>query len=872
MEKGLAITWRGSKPRGELSVRNGTLGQILSSKHSEVQGSLFSFTTEGNCRLEFTVPDAVVTSGAHASLVTVREESNPFSFFVRDVNRACPIIIPAYGVAVTEQDDPRSYDDIAAWNAQRGLVSNLHRMALEQEESYENAAKHTRNLPGQTWLGLGRDMRIFGAGFRSVGADNSIERLWDWVQPRFHGYEVPLPENNNTPVRYTYMVGRGLGCEQQLSRRLEDGVLPILHGQLIDDDITYEYIAFVSLEASPPEKLRGTHFLVADKYSHGQMFTAEQATTCENLLAEELSQPEETVFYLQVNAVNTASTPRYAWLKSVFPQGVAYSFEREHGYGSYSAERIFAITKLDGVPLPQEEIAVLLQPGESVRFDTYVPHQPIGRERARRLAAQDFVARHAEIRTYWMEKLANAAQVRLPEKRIDEMVRAGLLHLDLVTYGLEPDATVAATIGVYSPIGSESSPIIQFMDSMGWHDLARRSLNYFLDKQHDDGFMQNFGGYMLETGAALWSIGEHYRYTRDDSWLDSISPRLLQSANFLLRWSERNQREELRGKGYGLLEGKTADPEDPFRSFMLNGYAFLGLSRVAEILAKSKPQEAQRLAYEAMKLKDAIRTAFFEGVATSPVVPLADGTWCPTAPPWVEGTGPLALLDDGLKWYTHGTVVARDSLLGPLWLVAQEVIAPTEPQTDFLLNFHNELMCTRNVAFSQPYYSPHPWIHLMRGEVNPFLKAYYNGFSSLADRETYSFWEHYFYASPHKTHEEGWFLMQTRWMLYMERGQTLKLLGGVPRSWLEHGKVIELNNVATYFGSLTFKLVSELDQGCVHATVECSPHSPASIELRVPHPNNRRATRVQGGRYDSATETVTIDSFTGQAHIVIEFV
>ena len=31
-------------------------------------------------------------------------------------------------------------------------------------------------------------------------------------------------------------------------------------------------------------------------------------------------------------------------------------------------------------------------------------------------------------------------------------------------------------------------------------------------------------------------------------------------------------------------------------------------------------------------------------------------------------------------------------------------------------------------------------------------------------------------VSQHKTHEEAWFLMETRWMLYMEEGDTLSLL------------------------------------------------------------------------------------------------
>ncbi len=177
------------------------------------------------------------------------------------------------------------------------------------------------------------------------------------------------------------------------------------------------------------------------------------------------------------------------------------------------------------------------------------------------------------------------------------------------------------------------------------------------------------------------------------------------------------------------------------------------------------------------QLKADIRDAFFAALASSPVLPLGDGRWCPTCPPWVESRGPLALHIDGSAWHTHGSMVTRDSLLGPLYLVYQEILEPPELPVSFLLDFHSELMTDRNVVFSQPYYSRHPWIHLMRGETKAFLKAYYNTMASLADRETYTFWEHYFRASAHKTHEEAWFLMETRWMLYLERGQDPGLAG-----------------------------------------------------------------------------------------------
>ena len=81
--------------------------------------------------------------------------------------------------------------------------------------------------------------------------------------------------------------------------------------------------------------------------------------------------------------------------------------------------------------------------------------------------------------------------------------------------------------------------------------------------------MQNAPGYMAETGAVLADLGEHYRYTRDDEWVKQITPKLIKSCEFLGQWRQRNMREDLRGKGYGLIEGQTADPADPYHSFLL---------------------------------------------------------------------------------------------------------------------------------------------------------------------------------------------------------------------------------------------------------------------------------------------------------------
>jgi len=865
--RSIAVVWRDGGARGVILVRR---GQISPSPGGDVSPD-GAFSCSDSLRVELSVDGADTLSNAERTLVTVRSEKSPFTFFLDDVRPGHPIFIPAYGAAVTEARDRRSYRQIAGEILARGLRSDLGRIEAEPEESFDKAATAVRDQKVETWLGLGRDVRIFGVGPRM-----------DWVQPRFPYAEIPVIQGDKGAPQLQMMIGRGWGASEDIRRRLDGGVLPILQGTKVDGDISYRATFFASLERSPlrGDTVRGTHFIVADGLGAGHMFTPGQQAEFDRLRQGELNRPEETVLYCRVVAANKGAVPRYAFVKvpggppagNARPSVWDYAFDGGTGWSRLKSGGVFLVGKLNGRPLPQEEVSILLGPGEEATVEFLVPHQPIPADRARGLAGQNFDARLEEARVYWRTKLDRAARVHVPDERMNGMIQAGLLHLDLVTYGIEPDGTLTSQIGIYSAIGSESAPIIQFMDSMGLHGVAGRSLGYFLEKQHDDGFIQNFSNYMLETGAALWSLGEHYRYTRDVEWVREIRPKLLKSAQYLRDWRRRNQREELRGRGYGLLDGKTADPEDPFRSFMLNGYAYLGLARVAEMLEPVDPPGARAWRGEAEGLRRDIRAAFFETMAKSPVVPLGDGSWVPTVAPWAGYSGPVMLQADGGEWDSHGSVATRDSLLGPIYLIFQEVIDPGEPAASFLVSYHNELMTARNAAFSQPYYSRHDWAHLQRGEVKAFLKDYYNSVASLADRETYTFWEHYFGGSPHKTHEEGWFLMQTRWMLYLEKGDTLEFLPGIPRRFLAGGQRISLDGVATYFGPATLHVESSADQRRILAHAECAAgRGPRAIGVRLPHPLGLRPEGVTGGTYDAATETVRVDPFNGKADVELVF-
>lgn len=864
----VALVWEHGPIAGRIEVTHGDLCQIrIAAGEGAVEGSRFSIDSPDPCRIEIQCGHARVDIGSRATRVTVRAELASFTFMLRDVSEDWPIFLPWCGAAVTICDDRRTFAQIAVDIQSRGLVSQLQHLASEPEETFERAAERTRRQHCETWLGLSRDERIFrikpNAGY---GIDFTIE-------PRLHNEQVLVTVDDGSEPQalcHRLVLGRGAGCRLELRRHLDDGCLPILHCEGNDGEIAYAFTAFATNEKSPlqPDTLRGTPYLVADGHAAGHMFTDAQKAEFDRLLPVEMNRDEQVVLHLRGTATNTSRTPRYAWFRAPTPErDTRRLFATTHDCATgfsvlQDCERdpVLSVSRISGRSMPDPEMAVLLEPGASADFAFVIPHQPISQQRAALLANADLGDRLDACRRFWREKLNRAASVHLPEPRINDMFKAGLLHLEMIMYGLEPDGTLAATIGWYAPIGTETAPIIMFFDAMGCHDTARRAIQYFLDKQHDDGFIQNYGGYMSETGPVLVGIGEHYRYTRDAPWLRRVMPKAIRSCEYLLRWRKRNMRDDYRGRGFGMLDGKVGDPEDPMHYFFNSGYACMGLQRIAECLSDIDPDQAQRIAAEAEAFRADILSELAECMARSPVIPISDGTWRPTAAPWAEGTGPAALFCEDEACFTHGAFAARDSLAGPLWLVFQEVLAPFDPPAESLLRTHAELFTLRNAAFSQPCYSRHAHAHLRRGEVSAFLKTYYNTMAALADRQTYTWTEHMFEATDHKTHEEAWFLMQTRWMLLMEEADTLHLLRGVPRAWLADGRYIEFANMATYFGPVSLRVESHVRSGAVNAHYACSAgRRPRRLMLRLPHPQGARAACATGGIYDAADETVIID-------------
>jgi hypothetical protein len=106
----------------------------------------------------------------------------------------------------------------------------------------------------------------------------------------------------------------------------------------------------------------------------------------------------------------------------------------------------------------------------------------------------------------------------------------------------------------------------------------------------------------------------------------------------------------------------------------------------------------------------------------------------------------------------------------------------------------------------------------------------------------------------------------------MEDRDTLRLLPGIPRIWMNDGKEIKLNNMTSYFGNFSLDVQSNIRAGYITASISCdSNRKPNAIILRLPHPEALRAKTVSGGVYDPKSETVKIIPFSGKATVELKF-
>jgi hypothetical protein len=469
---------------------------------------------------------------------------------------------------------------------------------------------------------------------------------------------------------------------------------------------------------------------------------------------------------------------------------------------------------------------------------------------------------------YWQAVMSQATRIEIPDADLLNVIRASQVHCLLAARNEEDGKRVAAWIAAmaYGPLESEAHSVIRGMLMLGHREFARRALDFFVHRYHPAGYLTT-GYTLMGTGWHLWTLGEYFALTRDAAWLRQVAPAVQNVCQWIIRQRRKTMKRMPNGEPvpqYGLMPpGVIADWNAYAYYFTLNGYYYAGLYHAARALADAGVAGAEELLQEAQRFRHDIQRAYRHTQEQMPVVPLQNGTWVPGSPSQVHCPAPTAHLfpgeDANRSW-------AYDVESGAHQLVPQGIIPPDSREVEWMMNYLEDVAFLESGWFDypaeqnrkdwfhlggfskvQPFYTRNPEIYALRNDRKPFIRSYFNMLASLLNEETLWLWEHFHNtAAWNKTHETGYFLQATHFMLAMEHGDELWLAPLVPSYWLKDGQTIHVENLPTRMGTVSYRIHSRIAQGVIEAEVTLSEASaPVTVCLCLPHPDGKRIRRVE---------------------------
>ena len=127
-------------------------------------------------------------------------------------------------------------------------------------------------------------------------------------------------------------------------------------------------------------------------------------------------------------------------------------------------------------------------------------------------------------------------------------------------------------------------------------------------------------------------------------------------------------------------------------------------------------------------------------------------------------------------------------------------------------------------------------IYLLQDDVPGFLRFWANSYATLvgSNGKLSEAWQlgNFAECTGPDNGSAGWFMENFRDLLVMEDGQSLWIAKGTPRLWLTQGKKITIRDAPTYFGTLAYEIVSDVDHGKISATIRRALAQNAEIRLR----------------------------------------
>lgn len=652
---------------------------------------------------------------------------------------------------------------------------------------------------------------------------------------------------------------------EKLGNELLDGYLPVItrrfaHDSLLVEQTLFGYaddfltesplIAFVrmkvkNLRSTKVDKILSVHFRGTGARPYSQIWATNGSEVVRNPM--ELSAQGNKIFNENGDVV--------FWSNS--DEGAFGNDKMNYTFVLGAGEETEYYFCLPFEPLAQNKVNDVSKSVHDAAFE------PVAQNQVTDLSKAAYDEATAQVKAYWEGIVNRGMQINVPEQIVNEAYKTWHFNNFLLVQEDISRRTYKTTDAPFfyeGIFGYAAAMYLNTITSSGYFEEAKKCADMFLDLQWADGSISGVnrsnGVIPHQHGAVLHTISQIYRKERDKDWFGLVIPDLIRGCNWIINQRAKTMTGNRQAVTYGMLPAhrSNVDTGPGTQEYLGNAWCWAGLNEVATALREfggEYANESKRLQREA----DAYRSDLIASMDRATLV--EDGlTFLPMD---VKETTPYPYLVENSKAFYY-------SILSSRMLEAQIFDADDKRLTyipDFLEARKGIILgVTRfggsnKLGYTAHFAAGYGITNLRLGRIDRSLLNFYGMLAYGMDRDLYATQEHdnfvdgkndgWYYARQPHLHSTSELIRITNEMLLHEERNTIWLSRGVPRKWLEDGKVIEVKNAQTCFGAYSYRIESRAASGTINAeiTATASPVHAAGIELSLRHPEGKPIKRVE---------------------------
>jgi len=819
------------------------------------------------------------------TLVTLRNGGNKFTFQVDDLTNGA-LYLPEYGAAILPGNDGRDYAAVAADVRHAGQTTLYQRIAEMPEQTWPSAWNGMPPKKSRIEFVLGLD----GARqkFRLEPNGNLTFRVYDQYMESVTGKDTPRLALENPPITVHF----GLRI-QPMERHIQDDSIPTCITTWNRDGVQITQIAFATtldgIKSKGPPPAPDACAVAMLRFDFTNTTDSPQMATLPLTILSDTNREQLRLDSKGLIWNGDLLRGQVVGLSPVGPTS-----------GSAMARSSASVPNSWNQESNALRWTAPLAPHETKSVTIKIPYLPfVDQSEASALAKLNFDRERRNTATYWHRVLNQSASLISPEPELTDFYRAVAGHL-LVNCETEPGSNRRfARVGSfrYGVYPNESCMMILDLDRRGYHQIAEDCLDTWLHYQGTAGMPGDFestngvlygacgyeaGGYNQNQGWILWTLAQHYRFTRDTAWLQRVAPNIVSGADWIIRETARTANR--RDLGNGLLPpGDLEDISDWWTWLSTSCYTWRGLDGAAWALEQIHNSNAPRIRAAADAFHKNLIDHFLAASELSPVVRLRDGTAVPQIPSYAQSRG------RSFGWI-------RETLEGAMHLIITKAIDPNSVRATWILeDYEDNLFLSDHYGYQVPDFDKYwfgrggmsmqaclllsPDAYLTRDDVKQALRAMFNAIALNHFPDVHMNAEHALpemgdwlgdvYKSSDEANICGWL----REIFVREDTDVLLIGQAVTRDWLKPGQTCGIENAATYFGNTS--VLYQGSSGSITAKIRGPTRNPPReirVRFRTPNEQPLATVTVNGKPWNNLEKGwVILPGNIGRARIVVTY-